>query len=117
MYTHIEGVDFIGPEPSVLTFTSGQSQGDIQCANVTVLDDSVIEGESNFTIGLFDLGDESDNDSAGTGGEGEGGRGRGVEVDASISKINIDIAVDISDSKFAVIGYVTRYLVSYYYTA
>jgi hypothetical protein len=50
MYT--EGVDFIGPDPSMLTFTSGQSTGDIQCGVVTILNNSILEGEHRFSIEL-----------------------------------------------------------------
>ena len=49
-YFFTEGV--IGPDPSILTFTSGQSTGDIQCADVTILDNSFLEGERNFSVRL-----------------------------------------------------------------
>ena len=112
---YIEGTDFIGPVPSVLTFTSGQSAGDIQCAEVTIVDDDLPEGERNFSISIGS-GDGSDGgggggdgDGGGGGGGGGGGRGGGgggrggggggVHVSADFPSISINIALDIDDSK------------------
>ena len=88
-----EGVDFIGPEPSVVTFTPGQSAGDIQCANITIPDDSIPQGERKFIISVSS-GDGSD----GSGG-GDGGGGGGVHVNPDFQSIEIDIAIDIDDGK------------------
>ena len=98
--TTTEGVDFIGPDPSVLTFTSGQSMGDIQCADITIVDDDFPQGERNFTISLGD-GGGSDGGGGGGGGDGGGGSG-GVRVNPNLSSINIQIELDIDDSKFVI---------------
>ena len=34
-------------------FTSGQSMGDVQCASVTILDDTVLSGQRNLSIRLI----------------------------------------------------------------
>ena len=86
--TLVEGVDFIGPEPPELTFTAGQSAGDIRCASVTILDDSIPQGERNFSISIGDGG-----------GDGGGGGGGGVRVDPDLPSIEIDIAVDLDDGE------------------
>ena len=101
---HAEGEDFIGPNPSVLTFTSGQSMGGIQCANVTILDDNVVEGHTNFSIRLtnnFDDGGDGSDGGGGEGGGGGGGSGGGghVQIDANVPEISINIAIDIRDSE------------------
>ena len=80
---NVEGVDFIGPEPSLLTFTSGLSMGDVQCANVTILDDTTLSGQRNLSIGLRN---HDENDS-------------GVRIDISIPSIDIMIDVDTDDGK------------------
>ena len=80
----IEGVDFIGPDPSVLTFTSGQSAGDVRCANLTIVDDSVLEGERNFKIRVAKDARESS---------------AGVLLSATVPLININIDLDLDDSK------------------
>jgi hypothetical protein len=54
-----EGVDFIGPDPSMLTFTSGQSTGGIQCAVITILDNSILEGERSFSVELGGIPSET----------------------------------------------------------
>ena len=106
-----EGIDFIGPNPPILTFTTGQSAGDIQCAEVTILDDSILDEQRNFSIRLTDdIGDGSDGGDGGGGGGsdggggggnggGGGGGGGGVQVDANVPSISINIAIDIDDSK------------------
>lgn len=82
VFLHLEGIDFIGPVPSTLTFTSGQSADDIQCSNVTILDNSVVEDERSFRIIL----QNDTNDSR-------------VIIDASALSLNFIIAIDINDSK------------------
>ena len=81
MYT--DGVDFIGPDPSVLTFTSGQSTGDVQCANVTILDNSFLEGERSFSIELGQFRSETN-----------------VEINETMTSVDIDIDDDHNDCKF-----------------
>ena len=79
----VEGVDFVGPEPSILTFTSGQSMGDIQCANVTILDDTILRGKRNLSIWLRN----------------NGGGGKGVRIDDNMPSVDIIIDVDTDDGK------------------
>ena len=81
---HLEGVDFFGPEPPVLTFVSGQSTGDTQCASVAILDDSFLESERNFSIRLETIATE-----------------RAVQTAASMLLVDIDIEVDSEDSKYS----------------
>ena len=77
-----EGVDFIGPDPSILTFTSGQSTGDIQCADVTILDNSILDGERSFSVELAEVRSESS-----------------VKLNETVMSVEIDIAVDPNDSR------------------
>lgn len=89
---HAEGVDFIGPEPNALNFTSG---GNIQCAHVTIVDDPLPQGQRNFTI--FINGSElggGDIDGGGMGGDGVH-----VGSDEYPSSVTIDIAIDLDDGK------------------
>ena len=87
---HVEGADFVGPTPSVVTFTAGQSVRDVQCTNVTILDDSVVDGHKNFSIRLTsDIG----------GVNGSRGGGGAVEIDTNIPAVVINIAIDTDDSK------------------
>ena len=72
----------MGPVPSTLTFISGQSAGDIQCSNVTILDNSVVEDERSFRVIL----DNDTNDNR-------------VLINASALSLDFVIAVDIRDSK------------------
>ena len=81
---YVEGVDFIGPDPSVLTFTSGQSTGDIRCANLTIVDDSVLEGERNFKIRV------AEDPIA------------GVLLISTVPLISIDIDLDFDDGKVTI---------------
>ena len=83
MIIPVEGVDFIGPEPSLLTFTSRLSMGNVQCANVTVLDDTILSGQRNLSIRLRN---HDGNDS-------------GVRIDISMPSIDIMIDVDTNDGK------------------
>ena len=80
----VEGVDFTGPDPPVLIFTAGQSTGDVQCTNVSIIDDSILNGERSFKIRLA---------------KGSRGSSTGVLLSASVGVINIDINHDLDDSK------------------
>lgn len=77
-----EGVDFIGPEPSMLTFISGQSTGDIQCADVTILDNSILEGERSFSVQLAEVPSEMK-----------------VKVSDTMMSVDINIEDDPNDSE------------------
>ena len=46
------GADFIGIDFE-LTFTSGSSNNNIQCAFVSIIDDSALEGDEGFYVLLF----------------------------------------------------------------
>ena len=83
MFFYLDGIDFIGPEPSLLTFTSEQSIGDVQCANVTILDNNVLNGLRNLSIRLANYG----------------GVGSGVRIDDNMPSININIDRDTDDGK------------------
>ena len=78
-----EGVDFIGPDPSVLNFTSGQSTGDVQCADVTILDNSILEGQRSFSVELREIRSENS-----------------VKINETMMSVDIDIEEDPNDSKF-----------------
>ncbi len=85
-----EGVDFIGPDPSMLTFTSGQLSGGIQCGVVTILDNSVLEGDRSFSV---ELG--------------------GIDSDISVKINETMISVDTNDRKFVpAIKYIIPVVVS-----
>ena len=85
------GVDFIGPTPSTLIFTAGQTMGDMQCADVTIPDDSIPQPERTFNVSIGeDVGTVSD------GGDGGGG---GVRINSDLSSISVDIGIDINDRK------------------
>ena len=79
-----EGVDFIGPDPSILTFTPGQSTGDVQCANVTILDNSILEGQRSFSVELGEVHSETS-----------------VKINETMTSVDIDIDDDPNDSEFA----------------
>ena len=51
-YSSLGGVDYTGPSPLVLTFTSGQMVGDQRCATVTAVDDDLIEDDETLNITL-----------------------------------------------------------------
>ena len=122
----VAGVDFDGPSPSALLFTEGQTVGDIQCAQITILDDFIPEGERNFSISVGpDAGTVSDGgdggggggggDGGGGGGDGGGGggggggdgggggggggSGGGVRINPNVPSISINIDLDIDDRK------------------
>jgi hypothetical protein len=80
---HTDGVDFIGPDPSMLTFISGQSMGDIQCANMTILDNSILERERSFSVELREIRLETS-----------------VKINETMTSMDIDIENDPNDSKF-----------------
>ena len=108
MVYFVARVDFDGPSPSALLFTEGQTVGDIQCAQITILDDFIPEGERNFSISIGpDAGTVSDGGDGGygsDGGEEGGGGGRGggggVRVNPNVPSISINIDLDIDDRKF-----------------
>lgn len=81
-FSYADGIDFIGPEPSILTFTSGQSVGSVQCANVTVLDDNILSGQRNLSIRLTSYGE-----------------GSGVRINDTMLSVDITIDHDTDDSK------------------
>ena len=97
-YSPSEGVAFVGPDPSVLTFTAGQAVGDTQCAQVTILDNSVLDGERNFSVCLRDSSGPGGNDG-GNGGNDGNGDGSGAQIDPNSPSINIRIALDVRDGK------------------
>ena len=80
------GVEFVGPNSSVLTFTSGQSTGDTQCTNVAILDNDVLDGQRDFTISLRT---DSSVDA-------DGHRGL-VSVNSKMPLVGLSIAPDIED--------------------
>ena len=82
-----EGADFIGPDPSMLTFTSGQSTGDVQCANMTILDNSILNGQRSFSVKLRE--DQSETS---------------VKINETMTSVDIDIEDDPNDSKFVSIS-------------
>lgn len=111
----------MGPTPSVLIFTDEQTVGDIQCAELTILDDFVPQGERNFSISIGDDAGTAGGDNAGGGGgdggggggggdggrgggRGGGGRGRGggsgVRINSNVPSITISIELDIDDRKY-----------------
>ena len=61
----------------MLIFTEGQTVGDIQCAEVTIVDDFTPEGERNFTIGIGSGGGTTRDGNGGGGGSNGGGGGGG----------------------------------------
>ena len=84
----IEGVDFIGPKPSILTFTAGQIVGDIQCTAVIIVDDSVFSGQRSFRVRLVNM------TSSDYGGDVQ------VYADFGMPALDIKIAVDADDGKW-----------------
>ena len=111
-----EGVDFVGPTPLVLVFTDGQTVGDTKCAELTILDDFVPQGERNFSISIGDDAGTAGGDSGGGGGDGRGGGGGGgadgggdggrggggdggVRVRSDVPSITISIELDVDDRK------------------
>ena len=108
----VAGVDLIGPTPSTLIFTAGQTMGDMQCADITIPDDSIPQPQRTFNISIgedvrtasdsSDGGDDGDGGGGGDGGDGSDGRrggsdGGGVRISSDSPSISIDIGIDISD--------------------
>ena len=112
----VAGVDLIGPTPSILIFTAGQTMGDMQCADITIPDDSIPQPQRTFNVSIGedvrtvsnggeggDGSDGGDGDGDGGGGGGGGGGGRGgsdggsVRISSDSPSISVDIGVDISD--------------------
>lgn len=85
-----EGVDYIGPSPSILIFAAGQTVGDIQCAEITILDDSTPQGERSFNITVGNGGGTISD-------VGDAGSIRHGGVRANPDVVTIDIDVDIND--------------------
>ena len=94
-----EGVDFIVLDPSTLTFVSGQSFGDVQCTSVTILDDSVPQGERNvsISIGRSEISSNSSDRE-------EEGYGR-VRVHPNLSSVTFTIELDLDDCRFSLCDY------------
>ena len=46
------GMDFSAPSPSTLTFPSGSTAANTQCAMITLLSDNAVEGPHDFTVDL-----------------------------------------------------------------
>ena len=84
------GVDFIGPDPPLLTFTPGQSVGDIQCANITVVDDSIPQPERSIVVTLGNNRTVGGIESISS-----------VRIDTSIPSLSFDIDTDINDRKLS----------------
>ena len=108
----VAGVDLIGPTPSILIFVAGQTMGDMQCADITIPDDSIPQPQRTFNVSIGEDvrtvsnggegGDGSDGGDGGRGGGGGGGGtggsdGGGVRINSDSPSISIDIGVDISD--------------------
>ena len=79
-------------DPYTLTFTSGQLVGDVQCTSVTILDDSIPQGERNVSISIGRSG-ISNNDSI----QGYSG----VHVHPNRSSISFTIELDFDDCRFS----------------
>lgn len=75
--------DFFGLVPSALTFFSGQSVRDTQCANVTIRDDSIPQGARNLSIRIDNI---SDMDS-------------GLRVNQILPRIEVRVPPDTDDCK------------------
>ena len=90
-----------------MIFTAGDTIGDIQCAEFTILDDFDPQPERNFsiTIGNSTIGGDSGDSGDGGGGGGGGGGGRGGGrsggngVRGGGGSISISIDIDIADRK------------------
>ena len=83
--------------------------GDIQCADMTIPDDSIPQPQRTFNVSIGDnVGTVSDGGDGGGGGGGggggDGGRGGsdggGVRISSDFSSISVDIEVDINDRKY-----------------
>ena len=48
----LDGLDYVGPHPMMLTFTSGQTVGAQRCAVIFAIDDPLIEDVEAFNISL-----------------------------------------------------------------
>ena len=83
---HTEGIDFIGPNPSSLTFTVGQTVENTQRAEIKVLDNFIPQGERNFSLTTEST----------VGNDGSGG----VHVNPDATLVEINIELDTDDCKF-----------------
>ena len=77
-----DGIDFFGPTPSILTFTSGKTNGDTLCADVMIADGPVPKRQRKFSISI----------SAVEGSE-------GASVDPNRDTATIVIATNFDDCK------------------
>ena len=85
-----DGADFIVLDPYTLTFTSGQSIGDLQCTSVTVLDDLNPQGERNVSISIGRSEINNDGTQAYS----------RVHVDPDHSSLSFTIELDLDDCRF-----------------
>lgn len=93
-----EGDDYT-TNPSALIFPHGQTAGDIQCVNITIIDDPFPQEERSLTISLG-------NSTVGDGRNSEGGRqgeANRVRFNPNSPSIYISIALDSSDGKLSVL--------------
>ena len=93
--------------------------GDMQCADLTIPDDSIPQPQRTFNVSIgedvgtvSDGGDGGDGDGGGDGGGGGGGDGGGggggrggsdgggVRINSDSPSISIDIGIDINDRKY-----------------
>ena len=88
-----ERVNFVILHPSTLIFFSGQSIGDVQCTSVTILDDSIPQGERNVSISISRSG-ISNNESVLEG-------YRIVHVHTNRSSVTFTIELDVDDCRFS----------------
>ena len=85
--------------------------GNMQCADVTIPDDSIPQPQRTFNVSIGeDVGTISDGGDGGGGGNGGdggddgdggggGGGGGGVRISSDSSSISVDIGIDINDRK------------------
>ena len=80
--------------------------GDIQCAEFSIPDDSIPQGERNFTISIGGgggtVGDDGDDGS--DGGDGNGGGGGGVRINPDLPSVTVDIDIDINDCEYVLLS-------------
>ncbi len=47
----MDGLDYV-PVAANLTFVTGSTNNDVRCLNITIVDDSALEGNQTFTVKL-----------------------------------------------------------------
>jgi hypothetical protein len=62
---------------------SGQSTGDVRCADVTILDNSILDGERSFSVELGEVRSETN-----------------VKINKTMTSVDVDIDGDPNDRKF-----------------